>query len=148
MLLKSFLAFISTIGFSIMFNLPKKLLAYAGMTGGLGFLTYLYVINIENDYIIAALLGSFVVGIFGQLFAIFLKHPSTLFTIPGIIPLVPGYDLYNAMFYLVEKNTAEAASYGIKAILISISIACGIAISSTLMIRLKPLLSKMFKAKV
>ncbi len=138
MLLKAIATFISSVGFSIMFNLPKKLLVHAGITGALGFLTYSYFMDVDGDYIIASLFGSLVVGVIGQIFANVTKHPSTLFTIPGIIPLVPGYDLYNAMFYLVEKNTEEAMTYGIKAIFISLAIACGIAISSTVMTRLKP----------
>ncbi len=145
MIIKSIISFISAVGFSIMFNLPRKLLFHAGITGALGFVTYSYVISFGEDYIIAALLGSFVVGVIGQFFAVITKHPSTLFTIPGIIPLVPGYDLYNSMFYLVAKDTTDAVNYGIRAIFISIAIACGIAISTTIMLRLKPILTRKVK---
>lgn len=147
-LIKAVIAFISALGFSIMFNLPRKLLFHAGVTGSLAFVTYTIVMNYSGDYIIASLLGSVVVGVMGQIFASITKHPSTLFTVPGIIPLVPGYALYNAMFYLVNENSSEAGAYGIKAVFISIAIACGIAISTTLMLRLKPSLNKLFKVKM
>ncbi len=104
-LIKAVIAFISALGFSIMFNLPRKLLFHAGVTGSLAFVTYTIVMNYSGDYIIASLLGSVVVGVMGQIFASITKHPSTLFTVPGIIPLVPGYALYNAMFYLVNENS-------------------------------------------
>ncbi len=147
MIIKAIISFISTVGFSIMFNLPRKLLFHAGITGALGFIAYSYVIGFSEEYILAALLGSFVVGIIGQVFAIITKHPSTLFAIPGIIPLVPGYDLYNSMFFLVSKDMAAASNYGIKAIMISIAIACGVAVSTTIMLRLKPGINRVFVRK-
>ncbi len=147
MFLNGIIAFISTIGFSIMFNQPRKLLINSGITGAIGFITYKFIYKISGDYIIACLLGSICVGVIGQVFAAFTKHPSTLFTIPGIIPLVPGYQLYNTMLNLVQENMQKAVLYGTQAVFSSISIACGIALSTTIMLRLKPLLYKTFRNK-
>ncbi len=147
MLIAVITSFITTIGFSIMFNLPRKLLIHTGITGSLGFFAYKIIANVTKDYILASLLGAVVVGVIGQIFAANTKHPSTLFTVPGIIPLVPGYQLYNTMYYLVQKDTTTAAGHGIDAVFLSVSIACGIAVSTTVMLRFKPELNRFFRKR-
>lgn len=145
LMLNFFVAFIASIGFSIMFNLPRRLLLYTGFTGAIGFLTYKIASMYRDDFIVPALCGSVIVGVVGQLFASICKHPSTLFTIPGIIPLVPGYPLYKSMLYLVQKDYDTAGINAIESMLVAISIACGIAISSSFMLKFKPKFEKILK---
>ncbi len=144
--LKAIAAFFASMGFAIMFNLPKKLIVYSGFAGALGFFAYQFFnARLGGDYILPYLLGSVVIGIFGEIFASITKNPSTVFTIPGIIPIVPGYSIYYTMFYLVQNDTALSIKFGTEAILISVSIACGIAISSTFMRRVRPHLDKLIR---
>lgn len=144
---KILMSFFSTIGFSMLQRLPLRLAPFAGTAGAAGFSAFLFVNHYSPNVVSSALIGATVVGIFGELFASITKKPSTLYTIPGIIPLVPGYSLYYSMLYIVQNNLPLAASKGSEAIFTAIAIACGIAISTTIMRRLRPALDKLFGRK-
>ncbi len=146
-LFKIVAAFLSSVGFALMFNLPKKLLFYSGFVGAIGYLGFeLYSTN--NDvYILSYLFSAVLIGIFGEIFASLTHNPSTVFTIPGIIPIVPGFTIYYTMFYLVQNKFNLAVEKGAESIFIAIAIACGIAISTSVMRKIRPYLDKLIKIK-
>lgn len=132
MIFKLIAGFFCAAGFSVMFNMPRRLIVCAGVSGVAGILPYLLIIQSGGGLIVAAIAGSIAVGLTAEFFAARTKNPSSLFTIPGIIPLVPGYSLYYAMLYLVQNDVELAAQKGAEAVITAISIACGIAISMSL----------------
>lgn len=132
MIFKLFAGFFCAAGFSVMFNMPTRLIVYAGISGVAAIFPYLIILQNGGGLIVAVITGSIAVGLTAEFFAYHTKNPSSLFTIPGIIPLVPGYSLYYAMLYLVQNNLNQAAQKGAEAIITAISIACGIAVSMSL----------------
>jgi len=132
MYIKEFIyAFLCTVGFSVLFNIPRRLMVYSGFCGAIGWIVYSLVSNNLNSLITATFLGALVVGISGEIFARRLKKPATVFVIPGIIPLVPGYGLYYSMLKIIEKNYEEAISVGFEAILVAIAIASAVIIATS-----------------
>lgn len=132
------ISFVSVIGFSIIFNLPRKLLPAAGLAGMLGWLVYVTLRAIEVSFIIPAFVGSFVVGIVGEHLATSKKHPAILFVIPGIIPFVPGYGIYFTMLHIIEKNFDLAMTTGAESLFVAISIACGIVLATSISRIIRP----------
>lgn len=129
-LIKEFLlACASTIGFAILFNSPKKSLILGGMTGGLGWVIY----SLTKGYspILAAFLASTIIGLFGEIFARIQKRPVTVFVIPGIVPIVPGYGLYLTMVHLINNKYYEAAQIGTEAVFTAGAISIGIIVVSS-----------------
>lgn len=124
-------AFFSSIGFSILFNIPRKEMIYAGLSGALGWLFYIIVIRGTYSVIFASFIGALVVGVVGEIFARIRKQPASIFVIPGMIPLVPGYGLYYSMLKIIEKNYDEALSVGFEAMLVAISIASAIIMATS-----------------
>ncbi|KAB3537287.1 threonine/serine exporter [Alkaliphilus pronyensis] len=125
-------AYVATIGFAILFNTPKSALLKAGFGGAVGWLLYSF-INFKSDNIVlATFIASFFIALIGEIFAITNKKPITVFIIPGIVPLVPGFGIYFTMLSILEKNYTKAAQYGSEALLISISIAGALTIVLTL----------------
>lgn len=55
-----------------------------------------------------------------------LKTPATTFIIGAIIPLVPGGNMYNAMFQYVQGNINQSLLIAFKTLAIAGSIAVGI----------------------
>ena len=103
-IIKQFLfSFISTIGFSVLFNIPKGLIAKTGFVGGIGWIIFYITRQYLNNEIISTFFAALTVGIFGELFARYFKKPATVFIIPGIIPLVPGAGMYYTMLTLSQK---------------------------------------------
>ncbi|SHJ85948.1 threonine/serine exporter family protein [Paramaledivibacter caminithermalis] len=119
-------AFISTVGFSVLFNVPKKSIFYAGLTGGIGWTIYMYTKDITISSTFSVFLASILVGILGEIFARVDKKPVTTFVIPGIVPLVPGYTIYLSMVNLINQDFNTAAKFGTEAVFTSGAISVAI----------------------
>lgn len=125
-------SFLSTIGFSIIFNVPKGLIAKSGFIGGIGWVVYYISGLFLYNNIISTFLAAITVGILGELFARHFKKPATVFMIPGIIPLVPGAGMYYTMLALVEENLYVAATKGTETLFIAAAISIGVIFSTIL----------------
>lgn len=119
-------ALISTVGFSVLFNVPKKSIFYAGLTGAIGWTIYMYIKALTLSSAFSIFIASTIVGIIGEVFARLDKKPVTTFVIPGIVPLVPGYTIYLSMVNLVNQDFYEAAKLGTEAVFTSGAISVGI----------------------
>ena len=124
-------AFFATIGFAVLFNIPRKQILYAGYAGGLGWLMYQLLQSVGISIFFASFVGALVVGILAETFAKIRKMPATVFVVPGIIPLVPGYGLYFAMLSIIEKNYDEALRVGFETLMVAAVIASAIIVSTT-----------------
>ncbi|MED4934162.1 threonine/serine exporter family protein [Heyndrickxia coagulans] len=122
-------SFFASAGFGILFNAPRKLLIQCGITGMIGwgiyFLFYLY----EQNVVYGTFIAAFFVGIISQVFARFYKTPILIFTVGGIIPLVPGGLAYDAMRHFVQNDYNGAVSLAAKVLLLSVAIAIGLVAS-------------------
>ncbi len=121
-------AFSSTVGFSILFHVPKKHIATAGFVGALGWLTYTYFIVSGSGSVLACFAGSCIVAIISDLFSRAFKDAATIFIIPGILPLVPGANMYYTMLAILEGNVEETASIGTETLLMAGSIAVALLV--------------------
>lgn len=119
-------ALISTIGFSVLFNVPKKSIFYAGLTGGVGWTIYMYIKDTTLSSTFSIFAASTIVGVLGELFARIDKKPVTTFVIPGIVPLVPGYTIYLSMVKLINQDFYGAANLGTESVFTSGAISAGI----------------------
>ncbi|MCC5909712.1 MAG: threonine/serine exporter family protein [Clostridiaceae bacterium] len=127
-LLNFIYGFMCTIGFAVLFNSPKSALLKAGLGGGLGWSVYFVVHHNYDLIVLPTFLASLVIAILGEVFAIMEKQPATLYIIPGIIPLVPGFGLYYTMLSLLEQDYNLAIQHGVEAMLIAILIAAALTI--------------------
>lgn len=120
------ISFISTVGFGIIFNVPRKELIRCGLVGMVSWMIYytLYMHNIS--VVIATGVASFAVAIISQVFAIKYRQPVIIFIAGGIIPLVPGGVAYNAMRSFVENDYLLAISYTTNTAMLAGTIALGI----------------------
>lgn len=121
----------ATVGFSILFNVPKKSIFYAGITGGIGWVIYSYYSELFNTTF-ASFVASVLIGILGELFARIDKKPVTIFVIPGIVPIVPGYGTYLSMVNLINGKYRQALDVGIETISMAGAISMGIIIVASI----------------
>lgn len=121
-------AFSSTIGFSILFHVPKKHIIPAGFAGALGWLTYTYFIVSGSGSVLACFAGTCIVAVISDLFSRTFKDAATIFIIPGILPLVPGANMYYTMLAILEGNVEKTASIGTETILMAGSIAVALLV--------------------
>lgn len=122
-------SFIATACFGIIFNAPKKTLVSCGISGMLGWLVYLLLANSGFDAVFATLSAAFFVAITSQIFSRIYRMPMIIFSVAGIIPLVPGGMAYNAMRHFVQNDYSTAVALAAKASMLSGSIAIGLVFS-------------------
>ncbi|MEJ8554887.1 threonine/serine exporter family protein [Tepidibacter sp. Z1-5] len=124
-------SFMATISFCIFFNVPKKDLLYASLTGSIGWTLYIYMNNITNSASLSNFIAATAIGLLGEIFARINKKPVTVFIIPGIVPLVPGYGMYLTMLDIINNDFYSAAKTGSDTIFIAGSIAIGVILVSS-----------------
>ncbi|HSQ87660.1 threonine/serine exporter family protein [Romboutsia sp.] len=123
---------LSTVGFSVFLNAPVSSLLPAGITGGIGWAIFFYLMKISSNSILANFVAAAVVSTLSEILARKLKQPAILFVIPGIILLVPGLGMYNTMLYLVQKNYDLAISTGADVLFVGGAIALGVLVITSL----------------
>ncbi|WP_257352146.1 threonine/serine exporter family protein [Pseudalkalibacillus decolorationis] len=132
MILQLITSFIASTAFGIIFNAPRKSLLKCGFTGMVGWVLYVWLVHNQVDSVLATLVAAFVVAIFSQIFAKVYKTPIIIFSVSGIIPLVPGGLAYDAMRNFVENDYNSAIQYAAKAFMISGAIAIGLVFSEVI----------------
>ena len=142
-------AAISAIGFSMIFNIPRRLLPVVAIGSILAVCTRNYVNlgpstdNIGLDMGIAA--GSFIGSALVSLIAIKAVHwfhvPNHVLTIPSVIPMIPGVLMYRMLFGLISNHVdtlehvtpiLRAVDSGITSGLVIMAIALGVALPTIL----------------
>lgn len=131
-------AFLATVGFSILFHIPKRHLYVCGFIGAIGWGIYLLIEQLGYSPILATFLGAVFVAQLSSFFARKRKTPVTTFLIVGIIPLVPGLGLYRTMYALLFNDYLKALEYAILTLELSGVIAGAIIIVSLLPLLWRP----------
>lgn len=126
-------ALCSTIGFSILFHVPKKHLVTAGFVGALGWVTYMYLTTSGSGKIMACFVGSCVVALISELFSRAFKDAATIFIIPGILPLVPGAGMYYTMLAILEGDVEKTASVGTETLMMAGAIAVALLVVASIL---------------
>lgn len=123
-------SFITALGFSVLYNIPRNTIIPAGITGGLGWTIYFLFVNYLGimDFI-ATITASFMIAFASQIFARRLRTPVIIFTLPGLIPLVPGGAAYNMMRAFVEGNTELGFQFATTTFLTAGALALGLSIN-------------------
>ncbi len=128
-------AAIAAAGFSIIFNVPPRLLV-ATVIGGIisVCLRNFFSFELGMSQVAGSFIGAVVVGLITMKVTHWLDTSAYVLSIPSIIPLIPGVLLYRLLFAIInikELDTAAllaAIQNGVTAILIIISVAVGITI--------------------
>ncbi|MDO7908614.1 threonine/serine exporter family protein [Paenibacillus sp. JX-17] len=124
-------SFIAAAAFVIIFNAPRRTLLQCGLVGMISWFVYFMLVD-RYDALAASLAATFIVGIVCQAFARLYKMPVIIFSVAGIIPLVPGGMAYDAMRNFVEHDYNNAMELAAEAMMISGSIAVGLVLSEVL----------------
>ena len=125
-------SFFATGAFGIIFNAPKESLVKCGLIGMGGWVIYYVIEDYSSDAIIATLGATFFVGIISLILAKYYKTPVIIFSVAGIIPLVPGGFAYDAMRNFVENDYNSAIGSAAKVLMLSGSIAFGLVFSEVI----------------
>jgi len=130
----------AALGFAVLFNVPQRTLFIIWLMGAAGGITKLILMHFNTDIVISSFAGATLVGIL-SVYAAHNKHaPPLVFSIPAVIPMVPGAFAYRMMLGLLKlsatavtsesysQTLAETASNGLKTLFVLMALAVGVAI--------------------
>lgn len=140
MIVQVMTSFIASASFGILFNAPKRSLWKCGFVGMVGWFVYCLLVEFEVDIVMATFVSSFIIALIGHVFAKRYRTPIIIYSVAGIIPLVPGGLAYDAMRNFVINDYDLATQLAAKAFMISGAIAIGIVFSEVInqLIRKRP----------
>lgn len=127
-----FYAFMSSLGFGILFNVRGKDLFFASLGGGIGWFFYTQVLSLTSSEIIALFIGTISLSIHSEICARIFKNPVTLYLICALIPLVPGSGMYYTIFEAVKGDYNASLTKGIQTLFNAGSIAVAVMFVSTI----------------
>ena len=125
-------SFFASAAFGVLFNTPKESIIKAGFVGMIGWILYYGMAEFEVNKFLATLLASIVVGAISSYFAKRFKTPVIIFTVSGIIPLVPGGLAYSTMKNLVVKDYYLTVEYATQVFMFAGTIALGLILAEVI----------------
>lgn len=125
-------SFLATAAFGVIFNIPKESLIRCGLIGMGGWLIYYILNGYFGNAVLATLLATVFIAVLGQQMAKVYKTPVIIFTVAGIIPLVPGGLAYDSMRNIVENDYNMAIASAAKVLMLAGTIAFGLVFSEVI----------------
>lgn len=134
-------AAISAMGFSMIFNIPRRLLWVVAIGGIIAVCTRNFVnlgpsnnnIGLDMGLAIGSLAGSALASVIAVKAVHWVHAPNHVLSIPSVIPMVPGVLMYRALVGLIEMNgvvgeLTNAMKFGMASAITIMCIALGVAI--------------------
>jgi uncharacterized membrane protein YjjB (DUF3815 family) len=144
LLIEGFFASVASIGFAMVFNVPKHALKFCAFGGALTLITRTVLLNFGFGVELSTFVASTCIGIIALYWSRKYIIPRPVYTVASIIPMIPGTYAFSAMISLVDMNshgvTPELIELfihnGLKAIAILGAISFGLALPSLYFMRL------------
>ncbi|GGL65576.1 threonine/serine exporter family protein [Sporolactobacillus putidus] len=125
-------SFLATAAFGIIYNIPRRPLIHGGLIGMVAWLIYFFLYGWSGNDFAATFAASFVIALLSQIFARRFKNPVIVYSVSGIIPLVPGGLTYTVMSRAVVDQYSLALHLAEKAFVLSGAIAMGLIFAEVL----------------
>ena len=134
-------AAISAMGFSMIFNIPRRLLWVVAIGGVIAVCTRNFVnlgpsnnnIGLDMGLAVGSLAGSALVSLIAVKAVHWVHAPNHVLSIPSVIPMVPGVLMYRALVAMIEMNgvvgeLTNAVKFGMGSAITIMCISIGVAI--------------------
>lgn len=137
-LLDALWAAIPAIGFGMIFNVPRSALPLCALGGALTYGLREVLLHHHLSIELSTFIAATTIGIIGVFWSRRYVMPRPIYTVPSIIPMIPGKYAYEMMISLVSMNTdgvtnALLSSFienGLHAVSILFAIAFGLVLPS------------------
>lgn len=123
-------SYLASVGFALTINVPHRALNLSGISGIVGWMAYWFCFRFGMGRMISNLIGAFLIGILGLIFARIKKCPVTVFNIPALVPLVPGMPAYQAVRALAAGNYTQGQELILRVAIVTGAIGLGFLLST------------------
>ena len=129
---------VAAIGFAVLFNVPKRTITVIALLAALGGSIKLILMHFGINIIVGSLVGSTIIGLL-SIPAAHNKHaPPLVFSIPAVIPMIPGAFAYKAMLGFIQLTGSissetyqlaleQTVNNSLKAVFIILAITAGVS---------------------
>ncbi len=101
---------IAAVGFGILFNIPKKAIFTVFVLGlGAGLIKFI-LLGLDVNIIIASFTAAIFVGVLSMPMSHKIHQPPVVFSIPAVIPMIPGYFAYETILSIMNFTFIETDS--------------------------------------
>ena len=126
-------AFVGTVGFAVLYGVPRSEYLHAGFCSTVGWMAYLVMMRIVGATVIESnFVATLVVVLVSRFMAVDRRCPVIVFQICGVFPLIPGAGIFWTVYYIVNKQLSEAFASGFTALGVAIAIVIGIIFMTSL----------------
>ena len=126
-------AFLGTVGFAVLYGVPRREYIHAGICSTIGWMAYLVMLRLANATVIeSTFVATLVVVLVSRFMAVDRKCPVIVFQICGVFPLIPGAGIFWTVYYIVNKELSVALTTGFTALGMAVAIVLGIIFMTSL----------------
>ena len=136
LLVEFIVSVLSSIGFGVITNIPKRALLPAGITGGVSWCAYWLISLQDHSLVLPNFTATVVIGLLGNYFAIRHRVPVNTIYIPSLVSLVPGGIAYLGARSFTMGKAASAAQQIYNVILIAMALAVGFVVAEVIFLSL------------
>ncbi len=126
-------AFLGAAGIGVLYRLPRRTLALAGLSGALTWTVYTVALAGGTGRFAAGFLAAATAAALAEIGARWWRQPATLLVVPAIVPLVPGADAYFAMLAFLRGDDVRGVELAVITFLAALSIAAGVVAMATML---------------
>ena len=126
-------AFVGTLGFSVLFGVPRSHYIHSSLLATLGWIVYLLLFSCTSLGAVAStFFASVTVAILSRRCAVLFKAPQTIFLLTSIFPMIPGGGIFWTVFFVVSGRMNLALHTGTLALGVTAAIVLAIVLARSL----------------
>jgi len=132
-IIQAIAAFIGTVGFAVLYGVPRSEYFHVGICSMIGWMAYLIMLRLAGATVIESnFVATLVVVLVSRFMAVDRKCPVIVFQICGVFPLIPGAGIFWTVYYIVNKELSMAVTTGFTALGVAVAIVLGIIFMTSL----------------
>jgi len=120
------LAFVATLGFGLLFNVPRRTLLPCGVVGGVGRMVRSIAVAAGASVAGGTYIGALAIAVLGYVLARKFESPRMVFTVTGVIPMIPGVPAFSTLLEFADGNVNVGMAYAVDTMLITGALAMGL----------------------
>ena len=123
-------AFVAGIGFAVVYNIHGKNIVISSLCGTFAYAVYLLIgLGFETNFAPYFIAGAFI-GLYSEIAAYIFHTPVTVYLMPGIVPLVPGFTIYKTMEACLQGDLSAFGNGVVDTLKIAGAISLGMILAS------------------
>ncbi len=123
--------FAATMFFALTVSSSYKMSAISGILGSAGYLISMFLKPFTAEAT-AVFVATFTVCMLAEVLARLMKTPSTVISIPAILPLVPGLMLYKTLLHFAEGDNIGGLNSTVETLIVAGSLSLAVTLATLL----------------